>query len=85
ALDSGENVWYYDPAPQLNRFATEGTPFAELDIVSNPRLYVRLAPADITKTTTRLTVKGYEYATEIHASDPTDSFQLRRQPYPLKT
>lgn len=64
ALDSGENVWYYDPAPQLNRFATEGTPFAELDIVSNPRLYVRLAPADITGTTTRLTVKGYEYATE---------------------
>lgn len=64
ALETGENVWFYDPKPQLNRFATEGSEFADLDITSNPRLYVKLSSADITATTTRLTVKGYEYDTD---------------------
>ena len=62
-LQAGENVFFYDEAPDMNRFATKGTPFAEKKIVKNPVLYVRLASADITAVTTILTVQGYAYDT----------------------
>ena len=61
ALHGAENAWYYNPSPQLNRFATSGSSFAKEEITSNPRLYIRLASADATTTTTEIILKDYKY------------------------
>ena len=52
----------WDEAPQLNRFATPGSEFAEMDIRKNPVLTVTIPACDITANEVVLTLDGYEYA-----------------------
>ena len=52
----------WDEAPQLNRFATPGSEFAEMDIRKNPVLTVTVPACDITQNEVVLTLDGYEYA-----------------------
>lgn len=60
-FNNGENVWFYDAAPELNRFATKGTEFEKVQIVKNPVIMVKLAKSNVTANTTILTIKGYEF------------------------
>lgn len=60
-FNNGENVWFYDAAPELNRFATKGTEFEKVQIVKNPMIMVKLAKSNVTANTTILTIKGYEF------------------------
>lgn len=62
-FNAGSNVYYYDAAPQLNRFATQGSDFARVNIHKNPQLLVKLAAADVTAQSTEVTVKGIVYDT----------------------
>ena len=61
AFQEGENIFFYEEAPNLNRFATPGTPFAEKVITKNPQLRVKLAKSDITAAATVVTVDGYSF------------------------
>ncbi len=65
----GENVYYYDEAPALNRFATPGSEFEKQAITKNPQLKVKLAATDITANQTVLTIEGFVFA-------PTDRFHM---------
>lgn len=56
-----ENVFFYDAAPNLNKFATKGSEFAQKVITKNPQLLVKLGATDITKTPVTLTVEGFVY------------------------
>lgn len=58
-FDKGENVYFYDAAPNLNRFATEGSDFAKVEIIKNPVVMVKLAKSDVTAAATTVTLKGY--------------------------
>lgn len=62
AFNKGENVYYYNPEPNLNRFATPGSEFAKEKIVKNPQLMVKLAASDITAAATVLTLEGFEFS-----------------------
>lgn len=62
-FEKGCNVYFYDAAPNLNRFATAGTAFAAVPIVKNPQLLVKIEKSDVTTTATTLTLKGYEFNT----------------------
>lgn len=63
AFDQSEgNVYYYNPAPNLNRFATAGTAFAQTVISKNPQLYVKLAKVKTDKEGVELRVKGFAFA-----------------------
>ena len=59
-LNKTENSWFYDEAPQLNRFATKGCVFEKKDIHKNPMVYVRLAKNDITANDVELRMDGYQ-------------------------
>ncbi len=61
-FNKGENVYFYDETPELNRFATPGSEFAKVSVVKNPQLLVKLAASDITAAQTVVSVKGYVYA-----------------------
>ena len=62
-FEKGENVYFYDAAPNLNRFATEGSDFAKVEIIKNPVVMVKLAKSDVTAAATTLTIKGYKFNT----------------------
>ncbi len=59
---SRENVFFYNAAPNLNRFATKDSEFATKVIAKNPLLMVKLASTDITANQTELTVEGFRFA-----------------------
>ncbi|MBQ5752505.1 MAG: DUF5110 domain-containing protein, partial [Bacteroidaceae bacterium] len=60
-FENGENVWFYDEAPQLNRFATKGSEFEKVDMTKNPVIMVKIAKNDVTANTTTLSITGYTF------------------------
>lgn len=58
---NGENMFYYDAAPNLNRFATPGSEFAKLTITKNPQLLIKLAATDITANQIEVAIDGYRF------------------------
>ena len=63
---AADNAWYYEPAPDMNRFATAGSEFADVKVVKNPVLHVRLAAADVTSSEQWVVVDGFVFAPEDH-------------------
>ncbi|MDR2915456.1 MAG: DUF5110 domain-containing protein, partial [Tannerella sp.] len=56
-----ENVFFFDKAPNLNKFATQGSEFEKVVITKNPQLFVRLASSDITTQKIKLHIEGYKF------------------------
>lgn len=56
-----ENVYFYNPSPDFNQFATKGSAFEKVKIGKNPQVLVRVAQTDITLNTVALQVKGFEF------------------------
>ena len=69
-----DNVYFYNEAPNLNHYATEGSEFASVEIITNPKVQVKIAKddRDITKDTIKLTVEGFNNTQEhkVNESDP---------------
>ena len=61
ALRSTENAWFYDKAPQFNRFATKGSDFEKVDITKNPMVCIHLAKTDVTANAIELRMDGYQF------------------------
>lgn len=65
-FEQGSNVYYYDKAPELNRFSTPGSEAAKVSVTKNPQLLIKLAKTDITANAIEVDVKGYAYAPADH-------------------
>lgn len=61
AFAQGENVYFYDATPNLNRFATPGSDFAKQVITKNPQVLVKLAANDVTADPTTVVVEGFTF------------------------
>lgn len=59
----GGNVYFYEAAPNLNKFATPGSEFEKERIIKNPQLLVKLTSTDITKNGITLNIGGYTFNT----------------------
>lgn len=55
------NVYFYDAAPNLNRFATKGSEFEKVAMVKNPQLLVKLQSTDITINPVTLSIDGFKF------------------------
>ncbi|WP_288206877.1 TIM-barrel domain-containing protein [uncultured Parabacteroides sp.] len=62
-FQNAENAYFYDAAPNLNKFATKDSEFEKLTITKNPQLLVKLASSDITSDEITLKVEGYSFNT----------------------
>lgn len=60
-FSNGENVYFYNAAPNLNKFATPGSEFEKVTITKNPQLLVKLASTDITADKITLNIEGYNF------------------------
>ena len=63
-FEQGSDVWFYDAAPDMNRFATPDSDFAKKVIAKNPVIYVKLAEADITACEQTVIVDGFVFDPE---------------------
>lgn len=61
AFLENENVYYYNAAPNLNRFATKGSEFEKKVIVKNPQVWIKIEAIDITKSSVVLTIEGLKF------------------------
>ncbi|MBB2148913.1 TIM-barrel domain-containing protein [Pedobacter gandavensis] len=61
-----ENVYFYDAAPNLNKFATKGTEFEKVAMVKNPQLLIKVSATDITLNPVVATIEGFKYAPADH-------------------
>lgn len=64
--DRRDNVYFYKAAPNLNKFATEGSSFEEVVIRKNPQLWVKVEATDITENAIVLEVNGFEFSPKNH-------------------
>ncbi|WP_316828242.1 TIM-barrel domain-containing protein [Pedobacter miscanthi] len=55
------NAYFYDAAPNLNRFATKGSEFEKVAMVKNPQLWVKLQSTDITINPVTLYIGGFKF------------------------
>lgn len=63
ALTTGENVYFYEAEPNLNKFATPGSEVAKIKAIKNPVMHVKLAQLDTTKNSIQLKVDGFAFNT----------------------
>lgn len=57
----GENVFFFEKAPDLNRFATPGSEFEKKVITKNPLFRVKLQATDITTKRINLYLDGFSF------------------------
>lgn len=60
-LLTGENVYFYDASPNLNKFATPGSNFANQIFTKNPQMIVKLASTDITLHPVVLYIEDFQF------------------------
>lgn len=61
-LEKGTNMYYYEAAPEMNRFSTPDSELSRLQVVKNPVVHVKLAATDITRNDVSLEMKGFVFA-----------------------
>lgn len=61
---SRNNVYFYDKAPNLNKFATKGSDFEKKAMTKNPLLLVKVEATDITANTLVVSVGGFQFKPE---------------------
>ncbi|WP_167605834.1 TIM-barrel domain-containing protein [Maribellus sediminis] len=64
AFRKRSNVYYYNPAVNMNQFATKGSEFEKVKITKNPQLLVKVKKTDISQNSVQLQLSGYEYKME---------------------
>ena len=60
-LLNGENVFWYEETPNLNKFATKGSEFEKVVITRNPLLHIKLGSTDVTANRIELDVEGFRF------------------------
>ena len=65
-FEAGTDCYFYNEAPELNRFATPGSSFADVKITKNPQIQVKIATTDIAANAIDVKVTGYRYDVTNH-------------------
>ena len=59
ALGDNESGWFYDAAPNMNKYAAEGEGFAEQKIINSPKVYVKFAKTDVNTNACTAVIEGF--------------------------
>ncbi|MBS1496358.1 MAG: discoidin domain-containing protein, partial [Bacteroidetes bacterium] len=73
AFEKLRNAYFYDAAPELNQFATPGSDFANVKMIKNPQVWIKIEPVDITKTVMSVKINGFVFNTTDHLKQHTGS------------
>lgn len=59
ALGEDESGWFYDAAPEMNKYSGEED-FADTHIINSPKVYVKFAKTDVSANEQTAVIKGFE-------------------------
>ena len=62
-FEKGDNVYYYDAEPNLNRFSTPGTDAAKVVIKKNAQLLVKIQKTNVSDNAIAVAIDGFEFNT----------------------
>lgn len=62
------NVYFYNEKPNLNKYATDGSAFSEVEIITTPKLYVKTAETDVNKNAVQVVIEGFENKQDLNAN-----------------
>ena len=60
------NVWFYNKAPKINKFATSGSAISKMQLEKNPMMYAKIGKTDVTKNDVEFSISGYTFDTTNH-------------------
>lgn len=61
--NASDNVYFYDPAPNLNQFATKGSGLENISITKNPQVLVKIGKTDVRANAVEVRIAGFEFQT----------------------
>lgn len=73
--NAGIAAYFYNEAPDLNKFAQGEGSFAKTEIISSPKLYVSFPKTNVQSNEQKLVIEGYENLVEFN--DPADKEELK--------
>ncbi|MGL5381581.1 TIM-barrel domain-containing protein, partial [Clostridium sp.] len=73
--NSGTNMYFYDQSPNLNKYSSEGSEFADVEITTTPKVYVKVDKTDVTKNEVELTVSDFVNTQELDKNEVNDAMQ----------
>lgn len=74
-FEKGTDVYFYNAAPNLNRFSTPGTEMADKVIAKNPQMLVKVGKTDVTANSVEVEISGFEFATPDRVRTHSGSLQ----------
>lgn len=60
-FNKGQNVYFYDEKPNLNKFASSESSFASIEMIKNPQLLIKIEPLDICNNAITVEISDYTY------------------------
>lgn len=60
-FNTQSNIYFYNAAPEFNRFATSGGDFSKQHIARNPQVWVKLSATDISKNKVEVSLSGFAF------------------------
>ena len=73
--EAGQAIYLYDESPNLNTFCLEGEGFANTEISTTPKLYVKFAETNVSQNAQTLTVEGFQNTGELPNEEPNDALE----------
>ncbi|EOU1691500.1 discoidin domain-containing protein [Clostridium perfringens] len=72
-FEKGSNMYFYDETPNLNKYATEGSEFAKVEITSTPKLRVKVDKTNVKENEVKLTIDGFNNTQDIDKNEVNES------------
>ena len=67
--DTKETFYFYDETPNLNKYSQGEGEFADTEITTTPKLYVRFARTDVDTNAQTLIIEGFDNSQELDADE----------------
>lgn len=75
-FNRSSNVYFYNAAPNLNRFATKGSAFESVKMIKNPQLWIKLDKCNVSETETEVLVEGFAFQPADHLRKSTGALAV---------
>lgn len=75
-FENGTNMYFYDETPNLNKYATEGSEFAEVEITTTPKVYVKVDKTNVKQNEVKLTVEGFVNTQDITKNEVNENLSV---------
>ena len=75
-FERGTNVYFYDEAPNLNKYATSGSEFEKVKITSTPKLKIKVEKTNVKENEINLVIKDFNNTQEVDKNEVNNKLSV---------